>query len=247
MSSKSNERSLIFEISKIKNKKIWSQEEDNTLLKYAKLYKERHWEEISKHFRTKTALQCFSRYNRIRPGIIRGKWTKEEDNKISQLVGLYGKSWSKIAKKFKTRNGKQIRDRYLNVLDPSINKGKFTKEEDELLTKLYRIKGQKWAEISKFFPNRTTDMIKNRFHSSIKKIFFCQEIVKKYRENRLLSIKQKREQEKNEYHNETEDDISIELSNYESFDDEDNFTSSLDNQYTDYASPVHCDTNFFSL
>ena len=41
MSSKSNERSLIFEISKIKNKKIWSQEEDNTLLKYAKLYKER--------------------------------------------------------------------------------------------------------------------------------------------------------------------------------------------------------------
>ena len=64
----------------------------------------------------------------------------------------------------------------------------------------------------------------------------------------MLSIKQKREQEKNEYHNdETEDDISIELSNYESFDDEDNFTSSLDNQYTDYASPVHCDTNFFSL
>ena len=135
MSSKSNERNLIFEISKIKNKKIWSTEEDITLLKCAKIYKERHWEEISKHFRTKTALQCFSRYNRIRPG-------------------------------------KQIRDRYLNVLDPSINKGKFTKEEDELLTKLYRIKGQKWAEISKFFPNRTTDMIKNRFHSSIKKIFF---------------------------------------------------------------------------
>ena len=36
MSSKSNERSLIFEISKIKNKKIWSQEEDNTLLKYSR-------------------------------------------------------------------------------------------------------------------------------------------------------------------------------------------------------------------
>ena len=249
MSSKSNERNLIFEISKIKNKKIWSTEEDITLLKCAKIYKERHWEEISKHFRTKTALQCFSRYNRIRPGIIKGKWTKEEDNKIIKLVGLYGKSWSKIAKDFKTRNGKQIRDRYLNVLDPSINRGKFTKEEDELLTKLYRQKGQKWAEISKFFPARTTDMIKNRFHSSIKKNFFCQEIVKKYRENRLLSIKQKREQEKieNEYHNETEDDIAINISNYESFDDEDNFASSLDNQCKDFSSPVHCDANFFSL
>ena len=172
MSSNSTERHLIFEISKIKNKKVWTEEEDNLLLKLAKQFQEKHWEEISKYFRNKTALQCFSRYNRIRPGIIKGKWTKEEDKKIIELVSLYGKSWCQIAKEFKTRNGKQIRDRYLNVLDPSINKGKFTKEEDELLTKLYRIKGQKWAEISKFFPNRTTDMIKNRFNSSMKKFFF---------------------------------------------------------------------------
>ena len=178
MSSKSNERNLIFEISKIKNKKIWSTEEDITLLKCAKIYKERHWEEISKHFRTKTALQCFSRYNRIRPGIIKGKWTKDEDNKIIKLVGLYGKSWSKIAKDFKTRNGKQIRDRYLNVLDPSINRGKFTKEEDELLTKLYRQKGQKWAEISKFFTARTTDMKKIDFIHLLKKTFFVRKLLK---------------------------------------------------------------------
>lgn len=250
MSSNSNERHLIFEISKIKNKKIWTEEEDYALIEYAKQYQERHWEEISKHFRNKTALQCFSRYNRIRPGIVKGKWTKEEDNKIIELVNLYGKSWCQIAKEFKSRNGKQIRDRYLNVLDPSINKGKFTKEEDELLTKLYKQYGPKWAIISTFFPNRTTDMIKNRFHSSIKKQFFCQEIVKKYRETRLLSLKQKRQKEEkqfeNEYHNETEDDLSIDFSNYKSFDD-DNFASSLDNQCTDYSSPAHCDTNFFSL
>jgi len=29
--------------------------------------------------------------------------------------------------------------------------------------------GPKWATISKYFPNRTADMIKNRFHSSIKR------------------------------------------------------------------------------
>lgn len=253
MSSKSNERHLFFEISKIKNKKIWTEEEDNLLLKLAKQFQEKHWEEISKYFKNKTALQCFSRYNRIRPGIIKGKWTKEEDKKILELVSLYGKSWCQIAKQFKTRNGKQIRDRYLNVLDPSINKRKFTKEEDELLTKLYKENGPKWAEITKYFPHRTTDMIKNRFHSSIKKQFFCQEIVKKYRETKLLSVKKQRQQEANqiekEFHNEIEDDISLDLNNYKLFEDndEDNFASSLDNQCTDFSSPAHCETTFFAL
>ena len=124
---------MIFEISKIKNKKIWTEEEDKALIYYSNFYQERHWEEISKHFQNKTALQCFSRFNRIRPGIVKGKWTKEEDEQISKLVEEHGKSWSKIAKLFKTRNGKQIRDRYINVLDPNINKDKFTEEELEFI------------------------------------------------------------------------------------------------------------------
>lgn len=251
--SSQQERKNIFHITKIKNKKIWTEEEDKELIFYTNLYKERCWEEISKHFPNKTGLQCFSRFNRIRPGLSRGKWTKEEDDKIIELVRLYGRAWSIIARMFQSRNGKQIRDRYINVLDPSINKAKFTEEEDKLLTELYKRKGPKWSEISKYFPNRTTDMIKNRFHSSIKKLFFCQEIVKKYRETKLLSLKKQRQQEakqiEKEFHNEIEDDISLDLNNYKLFEDnnEDNFASSLDNQCTDFSSPAHCDTSFFAL
>lgn len=213
-------RKMIFEISKIKNKKIWTEEEDKALIYYSNFYQERHWEEISKHFQNKTALQCFSRFNRIRPGIVKGKWTKEEDEQISKLVEEHGKSWSKIAKLFKTRNGKQIRDRYINVLDPNINKDKFTEEEDKLLTDLYKQNGPKWSEITKHFPNRTTDMIKNRFHSSIKKNFFCQELIKRYRENKYMFLKQKRKNQEalkeseNFPKNQTEtedDDITIDL------------------------------------
>jgi len=68
-----------------------------------------------------------------------------------------------------TRNGKQIRDRFINVLDPEIRKGKFTDEEDRKLIVLFKQNGPKWATIAKYYPNRTADMIKNRFHSSIKK------------------------------------------------------------------------------
>ena len=102
---------------------------------------------------------------------MKGAWGREEDEKIMRLVQIYGKSWSKISKVLVTRNGKQIRDRFINVLDPEIKKGKFTEEEDKTLIALYMHYGPKWATIAKHFLNRTADMIKNRFHSSIKKMF----------------------------------------------------------------------------
>jgi hypothetical protein len=168
----SYDSSKIFSIVKIKNKKKWTKDEDQLLIDLADRFKEKHWKDISSSFSNKNALQCFSRYKRIRPGIIKGSWSKEEDEKILKLVSIYGKCWSKISKVLVSRNGKQIRDRFINVLDPEIKKGKFTEEEDRHLIKLYLYYGPKWATISKHFHNRTADMIKNRFHSSIKKILY---------------------------------------------------------------------------
>ena len=167
--SKKQNLNKIFSIRKVKNQKKWTREEDELLISLAEKYNEKHWKEISKMFVNKNSLQCFSRYKRIRPGIIKGSWKKEEDQEILRLVNKYGKAWSKISKMLNTRNGKQIRDRFINVLDPEIKKGKFTEEEDKKLISLFQQFGPKWATISKYYPNRTADMIKNRFHSSIKK------------------------------------------------------------------------------
>ncbi len=159
----------IFTIKKVINQKKWSKEEDSELINIVEQNKEKNWKETASHFHNKNPLQCFSRYNRIRPGINKGSWNKEEDSLISSLIKKYGKSWSKISKIIKTRNGKQIRDRYINVLDPNINKNKFTNEEDDLLINLYEKFGPKWSKIHYYFKDRTTDMIKNRFHSTLKK------------------------------------------------------------------------------
>ena len=170
-------KTKLFEIKKPKLQKKWSRDEDNLLLELAKRYNSKCWKKISCSFEDKTPLQCFSRYKRIRPGIVKGSWTKEEDEKIFEMVEIHGKAWSKISKILVTRNGKQIRDRFINILDPSIKKGKFSIEEDLKLLNLYRTFGTKWATISKFFENRTADMIKNRYHSSIKKnIKFLEDI-----------------------------------------------------------------------
>ena len=52
------------------------------------------------------------------------------------------------------RTGKQIRERFLNNLDPEINNEKFSEEEDLLILKQYRIFGPKWSEISKALQRR---------------------------------------------------------------------------------------------
>jgi len=91
-----------------------------------------------------------------------------EDNHIMELFKQKGKNWSEIAKIVKTRNGKQIRDRYLNYLDPKIKRDKFSKEDDELILGYYVKFGPKWSLIAKFIKDRTGDLIKNRFYSHLK-------------------------------------------------------------------------------
>jgi myb proto-oncogene protein len=167
-----NNNHNIFSIVKVKNKKKWTKQEDELLIELADRFKEKHWKDISSSFNNKNALQCFSRYKRIRPGIIKGSWSPDEDEQILRLVTIYGKCWSKISKILVSRNGKQIRDRFINVLDPEIKKGKFTDKEDRQLIKLYLLYGPRWAIISKHFEYRTADMVKNRFHSSIKKLLY---------------------------------------------------------------------------
>ena len=163
------QKEKIFLIKKIINQKKWTKEEDLDLINLVQNYKGKKWKEVASYFHNKTPLQCFSRYKRIKPGINKGTWKKDEDNLIISLIEKYGKSWSKISKIIQTRNGKQIRDRYTNVLAPNINKNKFSVDEDKLLIQLYQKFGAKWSKIHTFFKNRTTDMIKNRFHSSLKK------------------------------------------------------------------------------
>ena len=71
----------------------------------------------------------------------RRAWTAEEDNAIVKLVDEIGtKRWSIIAERLAAmrlagtkRTGKQCRTRWLNHLDPTINKGPWTKEEERTI------------------------------------------------------------------------------------------------------------------
>jgi len=157
------------DFTKVKKIHPWTQEEDKILLSLARKFKCRKWKKVAEGLRGRTSIQCSARYKRIRPGLTKGHWDEEEDKQVLSLVEQYGKNWSLIAKNIPSRTSKQIRDRYLNTLDKSLNKEKFTKEEDDKIVTLSLKLGTQWSRIAKQFPNRTSDMIKNRFYSSLKK------------------------------------------------------------------------------
>jgi hypothetical protein len=148
-------------------RKLWSEEEDNLLIELAEKYGCKKWYIIAKSFYNKTAIQCASRYKVIRPGLIKGFWTEEEDRILLSFYKKYKNNWCEISKRMKSRNGKQIRDRYINILDPKLNKSKFSKKEDKQILDMYMEYGSAWSFMSTQMPGRSPDMIKNRFYSNL--------------------------------------------------------------------------------
>lgn len=86
------------------------------------------------------------------------KWSYDDDQKIIQLVQKYDKNWAEIAKHFPGKTGKQIRERYLNKLDPQINWSTWTKEEDEIILRVYKEHGPKWSIASKQLKGRPVNI-----------------------------------------------------------------------------------------
>jgi hypothetical protein len=124
--------------------------------------------------KTRSPVQCLHRWSKIlKPGLIKGPWTIEEDQKLTEWVRNNGPyNWAKCSSIILGRSGKQCRERWFNSLSPGIKKGNWSVQEDYLIFKLYNEHGSKWAKIASFFDGRTENSIKNRFYSTLRRLAY---------------------------------------------------------------------------
>jgi len=98
----------------------------------------------------------------------RRTWSPEEDAQLLELIKKHGTKWAKIASHMQSRNGKQVRDHYLNALAPDINRGIWTDEEDNAILSYYNKYGAQWCRIAECLSGRTETQVKGRFYTNLK-------------------------------------------------------------------------------
>ena len=157
-----------------KNNGKWTESEDAVLRAAVAANSARNWKKIASSLSNRTDVQCLHRWQKVlRPGLVKGPWTADEDCRLVELIQQYGvRRWSFLATQHHTgRLGKQCRERWYNHLDPVINKGPWTRAEDDAVMAAYEEMGSKWARIAKAVGNgRTDNAIKNRWNSMLRRV-----------------------------------------------------------------------------
>nr|AIC32301.1 anthocyanin-activating R2R3 MYB transcription factor [Erythranthe cardinalis] len=104
-------------------------------------------------------------------GVRKGSWTKEEDSLLRKCVETYGaRKWHLIPLRAGlNRCRKSCRLRWLNYLRPNLKRGKFDKDEVDLIVRLHKLLGNRWSCIAGRIPGRTANDVKNFWNTHFKR------------------------------------------------------------------------------
>ncbi|XP_010513540.1 PREDICTED: transcription factor MYB114-like [Camelina sativa] len=104
-------------------------------------------------------------------GLKKGAWTPEEDSLLRQCIDKYGEGkWHQVPLRAGlNRCRKSCRLRWVNYLNPNINRGEFTSDEIDLLLRLHKLLGNRWSLIAGRLPGRTANDVKNYWNTNLAK------------------------------------------------------------------------------
>ncbi|KAI0194249.1 Homeodomain-like protein [Astrocystis sublimbata] len=149
--------------------KRWSEDEDCILhqetQKQEMAGEAKDWHRIAAKLPGRTNKDCRKRWvNKVCGSLRKGPWNKHEDESLLDAVDRYGQRWTLVANEVGYRSPDQCAKRWQSKLDPNLEHGGWTPEEDELLLSLVKEKGREWKMFQESsFTKRSTNELKNRY------------------------------------------------------------------------------------
>ncbi|CAI9282446.1 unnamed protein product [Lactuca saligna] len=106
-------------------------------------------------------------YSNTGPELRKGAWTVQEDMLLKNYIEKHGEGkWHLIPLKAGlNRCRKSCRLRWLNYLRPNIKRGDFAQDEVDLILRLHKLLGNRWALIAGRIPGRTANDVKNYWNT----------------------------------------------------------------------------------
>jgi hypothetical protein len=97
------------------------------------------------------------------------KWTQDENDYLMQLVeGQVNPNWNELCVMFPGKTPQQLAERWEKVLNPSLVKGSWTREEDELIMTFVQEKGTKdWTKLASLLPGRIGKQCRERWRNHL--------------------------------------------------------------------------------
>ncbi|KAL0979725.1 hypothetical protein UPYG_G00188750 [Umbra pygmaea] len=152
------------------NKTSWKDNEIEMLKEVAQKHMHCNWNQIADELGTnRTAFMCLQTYQRYICTDFRGrKWNSKEDQSLRELVEKMRIGnfvpYTQISYFMEGRDAMQLLYRWTQVLDPTIKKGFWSKEEDEMLRRGVAKYGVgNWWKIRQEVPGRTIGQCRDRY------------------------------------------------------------------------------------
>ncbi|KAK8093367.1 hypothetical protein PG997_000052 [Apiospora hydei] len=93
-----------------------------------------------------------------------GAWSPAEDERLTAAVSTHGTRWTNLAADVLTRNGEQCAKRWNDHVNPALEHGPWSADEDKSLLDLVALHGHNWKLMADAcLKSRSSLAIKNRY------------------------------------------------------------------------------------